>query len=111
MDNSIGAWTGPRHRHPLVEADPQRRLLPALVATFGWYMLPAFLLLLWKLFFSRAASAAVPSLSVGLTLLAIVLGLLLTVPLRRVTYGWQPLTVGFAAAVISAGATSVVFGS
>ncbi|MBG6139668.1 hypothetical protein [Longispora fulva] len=106
MDKGIGTWDGPRHRDP---ASAERRVLPAMMATAGWYLVPAFLFVLWFLFFSRTSTGAGIHLKPAVVLTAVGLGLVLAVPLRMMTRGWQAMTVGFAASVISAGLTTILF--
>src|SRR5262245_9630798 len=106
MRNSIDDWDGPQHADPV---SIERQLLPALAATIGWYLLPAFLFALWFLFFSRTTTGNGIHPKPELVLTAIGLGLLLTVPLRLYTAGWRPVTVGFAASVMSSGLATIIF--
>ncbi|MGY0230315.1 hypothetical protein [Longispora urticae] len=79
------------------------------MATAGWYLVPAFLFVLWFLFFSRTSTGGGIHLKPAVIATAVVMGLVLTVPIRMMTRGWQAMSVGFAASVISAGVTTILF--
>jgi hypothetical protein len=101
--------------------------LAAALATVGWLLLPVLAYLGWALLLTHdtrpgcidahGAPCAAPrdeallNLADSVSRIAVAVGLSVTVAmlLRWVTTGWRTISVGFAAAVVGAGVTTVLF--
>ena len=83
--------------------------LPVAVVTLSWYALPATLYLLWLIVVPNN-----PSLVSGLTwvlpwLIGAMLGGVVLAQILRIASGWKIGGIGFAAAIVSSGATTLIF--
>jgi hypothetical protein len=112
--------------------DPEDELAPeggyksAVLATLIWYAIPAALYIAYAFYLGgsarpgcvsadggpcpspRAEALHVISSNIGLITVAIVLSTVIAVMLRWATTGWRALAIGFAAAVVGGGATTVL---
>ena len=108
--------------------DPENRnYLASMLATLAWYALPLLAYLGWAVMLSGeppgdcldalGAPCVAPRMealgnlgnSVPQVCVAMALSIVVAMLLRWATVGWRALTVGFAAAVVGAGTTTVVF--
>jgi hypothetical protein len=114
--------------YPLVEPSRGRRyFLATFVWTVAWYAVPAAVFAAWSLTFPAAAgtacarpsnnacppprTAAVQALLHGLPQvgIALVVGLLVAGLIRLGSAAWRPVATGFAAAIVGAGLTTVLY--
>jgi hypothetical protein len=98
----------------------------AALATLAWYSVPAVLYLAYAFYLGgavrpgcvsvnggaclspRAEALNAISNNIGLIAIAVVLSTVIAIMLRWATTGWRSLAIGFAAAVVGAGATTVL---
>jgi hypothetical protein len=120
-------WRVPRHAALPDELPPERRFPSTFGWTTAWYAIPVALFAAWSLTFPASPStacarptgnacpspraAALQMLMHGLPQLGAALGIALVIALliRIGSAAWKPITVGFASAVVGAGAATILF--
>jgi hypothetical protein len=120
-------WRVPRHAARPDELPSERRFLATFGWTAAWYAIPVALFAAWSLTFPASPStacarptggacpsprtAALQMLVHGLPRLGAALGiaLVIAVLVRIGSAAWKPVAVGFAAAVVGAGAATIIF--
>ena len=119
--------TRDRYTMPIDESDQRRGYLGAGIATVGWYAVPTLLYLVWALLLSgrprpncldalgnpclSSRNQALHGLVAAMPRIGAALGLAILVAMvvRYVSTGWRGLTVGFSAAIVGAGVTTVLY--